>query len=406
MTLPADYYNPRNQALLNDPLPVFKKLQADDPCHWCGPLKSWVFTRYDDVREVLRDEAISADRLSPYFESLPDAQRLGVKDVVKYLNTWVAFKDPPEHTRLRGLLNKVFTPGAIKNLRPQIEQAVDYLLEPLKNTPHFDFIEEFAYPLPANVILMMLGLPIEDTKQLHKWSTEMQPFIGGATTSPDKYARAERGAQSMAAYFRLAIKERESRPTDDMLSKLIACRDQDDALTEDEIIGTAILLLFGGHETTTNLIGNGVRALLQFPAALPPVISDDQCIKPAIEEILRYDGPTLASVRLVKKTHTRHGKELKAGDRVFVMIHAANHDIEQFENPEIFDITRSPNPHLTFNYGIHFCLGAPLARLEGDVAISRVVRTLPNLKLAADHYDYMDTMVMRGVRTMAVKQDG
>ena len=404
MTLPAETYNPRDQALLNDPLPVFKTLQEQDPCHWCGPLKSWIFTRYDDVREVLRDDAISADRLTPYFESLPESQRLGVREVIKYLNTWVAFKDPPEHTRIRSLLNKVFTPGAIKSLRPQVEQAVDHLLEPLKEQKEFDFIEHFAYPLPANVILMMLGLPVEDTAQLHEWSVEMQPFIGGATTSPDKYARAEHGAKNMAAYFRQAIKERESRPRDDMLTKLIKCRDDDDALTEDEVIGTAILFLFGGHETTTNLIGNGVRTLLQYPAAAEQVRQDDSVTKSAIEEILRFDGPTLASVRLVKTEHERHGKTLRKGDRVFVMIHGANHDPQQFENAAEFDVKRNPNPHLTFNYGIHFCLGAPLARLEGDVAIASVIRQLPDLRLASDVYDYMDTMVMRGVRAMPVAQ--
>ena len=404
MTLAADIYDPRDQALLNDPLPVFKKLQEQDPCHWCGPLKSWIFTRYDDVREVLRDDAISADRLTPYFESLPEKQRLGVREVVKYLNTWVAFKDPPEHTRIRSLLNKVFTPGAIKSLRPQVQQAVDNLLEPLREQKHFDFIEQFAYPLPANVILMMLGLPVEDTKRLHEWSVEMQPFIGGATTSPDKYARAEHGAKNMAAYFREAIRERESRPRDDMLTKLIKCREDDDALTEDEVIGTAILFLFGGHETTTNLIGNGVRTLLQHPAAAEQVRRDDNIAKSAVEEILRYDGPTLASVRLVKTEHERHGKTLRKGDRVFVMIHGANHDPTQFERAADFDINRNPNPHLTFNYGIHFCLGAPLARLEGDVAIARVIKQLPDLSLSSEVYDYMDTMVMRGVRTMPVSQ--
>ncbi|MEM7465421.1 MAG: cytochrome P450 [Pseudomonadota bacterium] len=404
MTLPSDIYNPRDQRLLNDPLAVFKRLQQEDPCHWCATLKSWLFTRYDDVREVLRDEAISADRITPYFESLPEAQRLGIKEIVKYLNTWVAFKDQPEHTRIRSLLNKVFTPGAIKNLRPQVEQAVDYLREPLADEQSFDFIEEFAYPLPANVILMMLGLPIEDSALLHEWSVEMQPFIGGATTSPDKYARAERGAKKMAAYFREAIRERESRPRDDMLTKLIKCRDEDESLAEDEMIGTAILFLFGGHETTTNLIGNGVRTLLQHPEAAQKVRQDDGVIKLAVEEILRFDGPTLASVRLVKTEHERHGKTLKKGDRVFVMIHGANHDTDEFTTPEEFDISRNPNPHLTFNYGIHFCLGAPLARLEGDVAIARVIRALPALSLVHDSYDYMDTMVMRGVREMAVKQ--
>ena len=397
-------YNPRDRGTINDPLPIFRQLQDEDPCHWCAPLKSWVFTRYADVRDVLLDEQISADRLTPYFASLPSDQRRGVMEVIKYLNTWVAFKDPPDHTRIRSLLNKVFTPGAIRNLRPSITDAVAQLLDPLRNVEAFDFVKEFAYPLPATVILTMLGLPLEDIERLHEWSAEMQPFIGGATTSTDKYARAEAGAIAMAEYFRAAIRERTSRPRDDMLTKLVACRENDDALTEDEVIGSAILFLFGGHETTTNLIGNGVRALLQHPNQGSELRAKPEHTKAAVEEILRFDGPTLASVRLVGMEHERHGRTLKCGDRVFVMIHGANHDQRIFDNPNVFDISRSPNPHLTFNYGIHFCLGAPLARLEGEIAIGEVLQRLPDLSLAADQYDYMDTMVMRGVWTMPVRQ--
>ncbi|MCZ6773329.1 MAG: cytochrome P450 [Proteobacteria bacterium] len=404
MTAAAAIYDPRDRATINDPIPVFRSLQNDDPCHWCKPLKSWVVIRYKDVREILLDENISADRLTPYYESLPDDQRRGISEMVRYLNTWIAFKDPPDHTRMRTLLNKVFTPGAIRTLRPAVEDAVAHLLDPLLDKPEFDFIKEFAYPLPANVILMMLGLPPEDMERLHVWSAQMQPFIGGATTSPDKYARAQEGAIAMADYFRAAIRERVSRPRDDMLSKLVACREKDDGLSEDEVIGTAMLFLFGGHETTTNLIGNGVRALLQHPDQLARLRAEPSLIRKAVEEILRYDGPTLATVRVVKHPHERHGQKLAQGERVFVMIHGANHDERRFERPDEFDIGRDPNPHLTFNYGIHFCLGAPLARLEGDVAIGAVIERMPSLKLARDSYDYMDTMVMRGVREMLVKQ--
>jgi len=397
-------YNPRNRATINDPLPIFQVLQEQDPCHWCAPLKSWIFTRYDDVREILLDEKISADRLSPYFASLPDDQRKGVAEVIKYLNTWVAFKDPPDHTRIRSLLNKVFTPGAIRSLRPSITDAVTQLLEPLIEKEEFDFVKELAYPLPANVILTMLGLPADDMELLHEWSAEMQPFIGGATTSTDKYARAEAGAVAMADYFRSAIRERTSRPRDDMLTKLVACQENDDALTEDEVIGSAILFLFGGHETTTNLIGNGVRALLQHPSQSTHVRDRPELMKGAVEEILRFDGPTLASIRLVSTEHERCGKTLKKGQRVFVMIHGANHDLEKFIDPATFDISRNPNPHLTFNYGIHFCLGAPLARLEGEIAIGEAIKRMPTLALAQQSYDYMDTMVMRGVWSMPVRQ--
>ena len=404
MTLDPGIYNPRDRATINDPIPVFRALQDDDPCHWCGPLKSWLVTRYEDAREILRDEQISADRLTPYYTALPPDQRGGISDIVRYLNTWVAFKDPPEHTRMRSLLNKVFTPGEIRNLRPAVAQAVAHLLTPLREVEAFDFIEEYAYPLPATVILMMLGLPADDRQRLHQWSTQMQPFIGGATSSPDKYARAQAGAIAMADYFRTAIQDRASRPRDDMLTKLVAARERDDALTEDEIIGTAMLFLFGGHETTTNLIGNGVRALLKHPAELERLRAESDLIKPAVEEVLRYDGPTLATVRVVKQDHERHGREMTAGQRVFVMIHGANHDLRQFRQADTFDITRDPNPHLTFNYGIHFCLGAPLARLEGELAIGAALAAMPTLALTDDNCDYMDTLVMRGAWSMPVRQ--
>ncbi|MEQ8691829.1 MAG: cytochrome P450, partial [Pseudomonadales bacterium] len=252
----------------------------------------------------------------------------------------------------------------------------------------------------------LLGLPEEDMDDLKTWSNKMQLFIGSATTSPEKYDLAEEGAIRMAAYFREVIREREQRPGNDLITHLLALREVDDALTEDEVIGTSMLFLFGGHETTTNLIGNGIRALLRHPEQRQRIIDDPSLIDAAVEEILRYDGPTGASVRIVKHSHNLHGVDLTAGERVFVMINAANHDPRAFENPENFDITRSPNLHLTFNFGPHFCMGAPLARLEGQVAIGEVLRRLPGLALAEESYDYMDTMIMRGVREMEVKNRG
>jgi cytochrome P450 len=403
---PSIRYNPRDRATINDPLPVLRRLQDEDPIHWSDSLRSWIVTRYDDVRRVLNDRDISADRLTPYYESLPGGQQERIRELIRYLNTWVAFKDPPEHTRLRKLMNKVFTPGAVGRLRPAIEDAVDHLLGEVEGRREFDFIREFAYPLPATVIMALLGLPLRDMERLKDWSTKMQSFIGSATASPDKHARAQEGAVEMAGYFRDVIREREREPGDDMISKLLAIRDEDEMLTEDEVIGTAMLFLFGGHETTTNLIGNGVRALLQHPRQLEKLRADPALIRKTVEEVLRYDGPTLSSVRLVKVEHERAGKRLRPGERVFVMIHAANHDHRRFERPDEFDIERDPNPHLTFNYGPHYCLGAPLARLEGEIAIAAVVERLPGLELAQPSYDYMDTMVMRGVYSMPVRRNG
>ena len=395
-------YDPRDPDVIDDPIPVLTHLQKVDPVHWSQRLNGWVITGYDDARAILTDEQISADRLTPFYEHQSDAMQKRISELIRYLNTWVAFKDPPEHTRLRTLMNKVFTRAAVRELRPAIERAVGRLLDAMAGRDEVDFIQVFAYPLPAAVIMDMLGLPHEDTESLKDWSNKMQLFIGSATTSSDKYALAERGAIEMAEYFRNIILEREKNLGDDMISKLLTIRQQGDALTEDEVIGTSMLFLFGGHETTTNLLGNGVRAFLANPEQLARLKANPKLIRRAVEEVLRYDGPTGATVRVVKEDHLLHGRTLRKGDRVFVMINAANHDDRIFDNPGTFDIERDPNPHLTFNYGAHFCLGAPLARLEGEVAFMRLFERFPEMRLTAERYRYMDTLVMRGVRSMPV----
>lgn len=395
-------FDPRDQATIDNPIPVLRLLQDHDPLYWCEPLRSWVITRYDDAKTVLRNDAFSADRITPFYASQPPDRQAPIQQLIRYLNTWVAFKDPPDHTRLRKLMKTVFTPETVANQRAVIERSVSRLLDKVAHTEQFDFISEFAFPLPAMVILDLLGLPDQDMDDLKTWSSKMQLFIGSATTSPDKYHLAEEGATQMAAYFRQAIHERLQQPTNDLLSELIYLNTDGDRLSEDEVVGTAMLFLFGGHETTTNLIGNGMRLLLQYPDALAKLRQDPSLMKTALEEILRFDGPTGASVRVVKTDHTMHGKALTAGQRIFVMINAANHDPRAFNQPEIFDIERAPNLHLTFNYGPHFCMGAPLARLEGEVAIGEAIRRLPNLRLSQAHYSYMDTMIMRGVRSMPV----
>lgn len=372
--------------------------------HWSDALRGWVITRYADARTVLRNDNFSADRITPFYRSLTPERQQPISELIRYLNTWVAFKDPPQHTRLRTLMRAILSPDTVAQMDGFITQAVDKLIDRLESEPSFDFIDAYAFPLPAMVILEMLGLPQEHMDDLKDWSNKMQMFIGSATTSPQKYVLAEEGAIKMAEYFRSVIRERELEPGGDLITKLLTIREEDDLLTEDEVIGTSMLFLFGGHETTTNLIGNGVRALLKHPEQLAKLKRDPTLIDQAIEEILRFDGPTGASVRIVSVDHEFHGKQLKAGDRVFVMINAANHDPRAFQNPQQFDISRSPNHHMTFNFGPHFCMGAPLARLEGRIAIARIIERMPGLELACDSYDYMDTLVMRGVRSMQVRQ--
>lgn len=395
-------FDPRDRATIDNPVPVLQALQRHDPVHWCKPLRSWVVTRYEDAKTVLRNNDFSADRITPFYRALSPERQAPIQEIIRHLSTWVAFKDPPDHARLRNAMKAVFNPEAVIGQRSYIERSVASLADGLVERKAFDFIADYAFPLPALVILHLLGLPDSDMDDLKNWSNKMQAFIGSATTSPEKYGQAEQGAISMAHYFRAAIAQRRQSPTEDLLTQLVNLCDNEGALSEDEIVGTAMLFLFGGHETTTNLIGNGVRALLNHPSQLQKLRDNPELIDAAVEEILRFDGPTGASVRLVKNTHTLHGVQLEAGQRVFVMINGANHDPSAFDRPQLFDIARTPNLHLTFNYGPHFCLGAPLARLEGRIAIAEIIRRLPDLALSADHYPYMDTMIMRGVREMPV----
>jgi cytochrome P450 len=399
---PSDLiFDPSHPEVVDNPLPFLKRLQKEDPVHFSTALRGWVITGYDDVRSVLtNDEGISADRLTPFYAAQNPDMQSQIEQLIRYLNTWVAFKDPPEHTRIRRLMNAVFSRGTIDQLQPSIERAVDKLLMGIKGRKEIDFVREFAYPLPATVIMEMLGLPQVDMDSIRNWSNKLQMFVGSSTTSSQKYRLAEEGAIEMANYFRRVVHERETRPGGDMISRLLSLRDEDGSLTEDEVIGTCMLFLFGGHETTTNLIGNGVRALLNHPDQLHLLREQPILISSAVEEMLRYDGPTGATVRVVKKAHPLRGKNLKAGDRVFAMINAANHDERIFQTPESLDIRRKPNPHLTFNYGRHFCLGAPLARLEAQIAIGAVLERFPDIRLAEASYEYMDTLVMRGVRYM------
>ena len=396
------HYDPSDRATINNPIPALRALQDDAPVYWCETLRGWVITRYNDAKAVLRNEDFSADRITPFFTSQPAERRAKIQQLVHYLNTWVAFKDPPEHSRLRKLMKTVFTPETAIAQRSVIEKSVDRLIRRIEDKSDFDLVSDFAFPLPAMVIMDLLGLPEEDMDDLKDWSDQMQLFIGSATASPQKYDLAETGATRMAAYFRSVIRDREEKSGQDLISQLIALREMDDELSEDEVIGTCMLFLFGGHETTTNLIGNGVRMLLQHPSEKQRLLEDHSLIESAVEEILRFDGPTGASVRLVKNTHSMHGISLTAGERVFVMINAANRDPRAFIDPDRVDITRSPNNHLTFNYGPHFCMGAPLARLEGQIAIGEILRRLPSMTLTRHVYDYMDTMIMRGVRNMPV----
>jgi cytochrome P450 len=265
-----------------------------------------------------------------------------------------------------------------------------------------EFIADFAYPLPASVIMDLLGVPRPDLAIIKLWSDDIALFIGTAQVAGNKYLRAEAGAKAMAGYFRELVEDRTREPRGDMVSQLVLARDDRDALTTDEIIGTCILLLFAGHETTTNLIGNGFLYSMRNRDQWERLIAEPELADSAVEEYLRYDGPSGAVARVAAADLEMGGRRIREGQRVFAFVNSANRDPEAFDDPERFDIGRPINPHMTFGHGIHFCLGAPLARLESRIAAIRLAERLPRVRLLDGEPEWQDSLILRGVKSLPV----
>ncbi len=398
-------YDPGDPAIRGNPFPIFRRLQDEDPVHWSPALRSWIITRYEDVRTVTTSKEMSPDRLTPFYRSMPDATQRILSEVIRYLNLWMVFRNPPEHTRLRGLMSKAFTPRAVESLRPNVSALVDLLLDRIGDRREIDWIADVAGPLPALVIMDMLGVPRDAVGSMKEWSDEMALFIGSARGSADKYERARHGSHAMAEYFRRVIAERRQSPKDDLISAMIAARDQNQQLSEDELVASCMLFLFAGHETTTNLIGNALIQLAQYPGEQSRLRDNPVLIDTAVEEFLRFDGPSGGLARVVGVEHEFAGRTLKAGDRIFAMLNAANRDGRVFAQPDRFDVGRNPNRHVTFGFGIHFCLGAPLARIEGQICINALLRRYRTIEFAAEpsSFEWLDALIMRGVKALPLR---
>lgn len=402
-------YDPSDPAVMADPFAVYARLREEDPVHWSPSLKSWIVTRYTDVRDLLLSDHLSVNRLMKFYTALPPQDAELLRDIIHYLNLWLAFRDPPDHTRLRRIMRHAFTTEAIEQMRPNIGEITDHLLDRLevKGNDRIDLIREFALQLPAYVIMDLLDVPRDMLDAFKEWSDDMAVFIGGARNSDDKYERAARGCRLMSGYFRDLVAERAANPRPGFLMDLINARDDGDKLSDDELVATCILILFAGHETTTNLIGNATLLLLRHPDQLARLRADPALIDSAIEEVMRFDGPTNALVRVVAEDHHLHGRDLKEGERVFVMVNSANRDPRAFDNPDVFDITRRQNRHLTFGQGIHLCLGAKLAREEGRIAVQKLFDRFPALALDPEEGpEWLDAMVPRGTRRLPVRLRG
>jgi cytochrome P450 len=313
-------------------------------------------------------------------------------------------RDPPDHTRLRGLVSKAFTPRALEKLRPGIQQIVDALLDQVAGRGSMDLIEEFAYPLPVRVICEMLGVPVQDHERFKAWGLDIARGLDAIMLPPDSEVgqRSVSGRRALAEYFRELIAERRAAPRDDMLSALIAAEEAGDKLNEEELLATCILLLVAGHETTVNLIGNGTLALLRHPAELRKLRDHPGLIGSAVEELLRFDGPVQRTARIPSEDITIGGQTIGKGELVMPFLGAADRDPAQFPDPDRLDLTRTDNRHIAFGMGIHFCLGAPLARMEGQIAIKTLLARLPRLTLATDRPRFRQSLTLRGLQALPV----
>jgi len=401
-------FRPDAPDFLGDPFPLYRRMREEDPVHWSPRLKAWVLTRYDDCKAVLLDRQLSSDRLRPFFATLPGEEAARIGQIVRYLTHWMVFRDPPDHTRLRRLTSKVFHLQSMNAMRPEAESLAQWLLERIGAREQIDFVADFAGPLPSLVIMAMLGVPRGELGRVKRLSDEMALFIGSSRMSPEKYGIAERATKEMAEFFLDLFGKRKADPRQDLISALVHLDDDGDRLSEDELIATCILLLFAGHETTTNHIANGLLALLRFPAEQQALREQPELAPRAIEELLRYDGPSGAQVRVVGEPQEMRGKALKPGDRVFLMLNAANRDPEAYEQPDRLWLRRGGPAHLSFGFGMHICLGFPLARMEGQVALPAVLRRWRRIELAQpeERLEWLNSMVFRGMKALPLRVAG
>jgi cytochrome P450 len=393
----APIFNPFDPVTRADPYPVYRRLREQDPVHR-SPLGIWILSRYADIEPLLRDPRFSNDVRNA--SSLPLAVADNVEERLERRAKVMLFVDPPDHTRLRGLVNKAFTPRTVERLRSRVDEIVDDLLGKVEGNGGMDLIADLSYPLPVIVIAEMLGVPVEDRDVFHQWSGDLARSLD-PLLPPDVVEVIERSADAFTEYFAKLIEERRVRPGDDLLSALVAAEQSGDRLSEEELVSTCILLLVAGHETTMNLIGNGMLALLRHPDQLERLRADPSLVPNAVEELLRYDGTVQLTGRTAMADVEIDGHHIDSGQICILLLGSANRDPARFADPEQVDVTRSDIKHLAFGAGAHYCLGAPLARVEAQIAFTEMFRRLPDtLRLASDEQEWRDNIVLRGLKSL------
>ncbi|MEM9447025.1 MAG: cytochrome P450 [Cyanobacteria bacterium P01_E01_bin.6] len=396
-------FNPFLPAFRSDPYPTYHYLRTHDPVHKIrGFTRGWLLTRYTDAIAVLGDRRFVVDDLPDRLEHKGSQFKHWQSfDVLRQtIGQWLFFLNPPDHTRLRSLVSKAFSPSMVERLRPQIQTIVNELIANVHQTGKMDLMADFARPLPALVTAQLLGISAHDREQLVEWAIQLfrvfdQPL------SLEEYGSLELVAQEMRDYFRDAIATKAVHPQDDLLSDLVQIQQQGISLSQDELLSLCTMLFSVGQETTENLIGNGMLALLHHPEQLTQIKQDPSLITSAVEELMRYDSPVQLIGRDVQVDVEIGGKRICAGEKVIVCLGAANRDPAQFPDPDRLDFSRCHRP-LPFGTGIHYCLGAALARVQGQVAISTLIQTLPQLALSPAPLEWRGNLVLRGLKSLNV----
>ncbi len=387
-------YNPLSPEAIENPYPYYAYLREHAPVYWIAPLQAWALSRYADVDFALRNPQI-------FSSSGFTAQTLG--DLNPTPDTpWILDMNPPDHTRLRKLANKGFLPRLIRALEPRVQEITQELIASLRSRAEGDLVSNLSGPLPVTVIAEMLGVESERLDEFKRWSDDV--VLGTSRpTDEDVRERVRTSGAALCDYFERLIERRRTEPGEDVITALVRAEEERDILSAKEILGLAVLLLLAGNETTTNLIGNAVRNLLSHPAELAKVRADRTLVPSLVEETLRYESPVQLLPRVTTREVALEGGTIPAGAIVFLLLASANRDERKFPEPDRFDVTRNPQDHVSFGYGIHYCLGAPLARLEGRIALDALLFDCPPFTCAVEHLQQIASIIVRGVQTLPLR---
>jgi pimeloyl-[acyl-carrier protein] synthase len=393
------FYRLLEPEVLADPYPLYRQLREEDPVHWDPFLHAWVVTRYDDVMQVL--SSFSADR-TPTPKQLSSMGLGDLTPIAQVMVQQMLFMDAPSHTRLRGLCAEAFTPSRVEGMRSHIQEIANRLLDKVQGAGRMEVIADFAAPLPAIVTAEMLGVPTSDHAQLKNWSADFAEMLGNFQHNPNRVVRVLQSLEAMLEYFRNMIAELRKKPRPGLINSLLTAEVKGDRLSEEEVIANSILTMVGGQETTTNLIGNGIVSLLRNPQEADKLRQDRSIIGPAVEELLRYESPSQYTGRLAPADIEMGGKKISKRQAVLAVMGAANRDPERFPDPDRLDLTRKDNRHVAFGWGAHFCFGAPLARIEGQIAFATVLERFRDMRLEPGPLVWRENLGLRGLTALPV----